>query len=421
MFVRITLINKTLKLFSSYSLLFILTLLFACKKDYVPNSEAKLAFFTLEGSQIITKSITISGDNTLLIGKEKDQATINCVNDKGILQWSNSLAGSFYDVIETKNGNLIVVGSTAAVDNSFYTDGLIVEYSPSGTENWKKVIPTEYNDEFYAVLETKEGDLVSTGKHLIDNTNSLIVKLTKQGDLIWKKTIKIGLGLNFGRDVIELPSGEYALAGLCKSLTKSNGSFGYDTYIAKINASTGGINDTFLYYSDTSFFTPDYRTIGFSKDLSKYQLVLKNTADGLIWFTGIMNGYGTAKVQVARVDQNGTLLFKNKYAGLDNFILFDAIETADNNYLFVGQSSENLFQTNLTYLFDKSLATATKIDASGNELWTNYFGELLRTSYCLNSFNIENNYRLMEGQTNKFTGHTSFTFYNLDENGKVKY
>jgi len=190
--------------------------------------------------------------------------------------------------------------------------------------------------------------------------------------------------------------------------------------LAKINPTTGSITDTFIYYSDTTKFAPDNRSISFSKDLSEYKLVLKNTSNGLIWFTGIMNGYGTAKVQVARLDQDGNLLFKNNYAGLDNFILYNVFEAAD-CYIFCGQSSESIIKSGLTYHFDRSLATATKIDGNGNELWTNYFGELLRTSYCLNSREGENEYRLLEGQTNTFTGHTSFTFYTLDNNGKVKY
>jgi hypothetical protein len=409
-----------LKLFSYYSLLFILLFLCGCKKDFVPNSEAKLAFFTLEGSQTITKSINTSGGNTLLIGKQKEQATINCVNEKGMLLWSNLFTGSFYDIIETKNGNLIVVGSTAGVDNSFYTDGLVVEYSPSGTENWKKTIPMEYNDEFYSVLEAADGSLILTGKHFVNSTNTLAVKLTNQGNLLWSNTYKIGLGVNYGRALIESTTGECIIGGLCKSLTKSNGNYGYDTYLAKINPTTGSITDTFIYYSDTSKFAPDNRSISFSKDLSEYKLFLKNTSNGLIWFTGIMNGYGTAKVQVARLDQDGNLLFKNNYAGLDNFILYNVLEAAD-SYIFCGQSSESVIKSGLTYHFDQSLATATKIDGNGNELWTNYFGELLRTSYCLNSLEGENEYRLMEGQTNTFTGHTSFTFYTLDNNGKVKY
>ena len=90
----------------------------------------------------------------------------------GNIEWSKYFGGSFsdtaYDVIETTQGEFIIVGSSDSDDvdisnNKGTYDYWVVKISDSGTLIWEKSFGGEQIDEARAIVETDEGNILIAG------------------------------------------------------------------------------------------------------------------------------------------------------------------------------------------------------------------------------------------------------------------
>jgi hypothetical protein len=124
------------------------------------------------------------------IGGGTGNAFIMKTNKYGNKTWSKTLGipenyERFNSVIETKDHNILAVGSTTGKGNGKY-DVYLAKFDVKGTVLWEKYLGTPADDYGNSVIETAGGSFVITGTSLSDPTMQeqiLIYKTNANGDI----------------------------------------------------------------------------------------------------------------------------------------------------------------------------------------------------------------------------------------------
>ena len=142
------------------------------------------------------------------------------ISTEGTLLWEKSFGGSEIDeakaITTTNDGNFIIVGDTRSADknvskNNGAADIWVLKVSEEGTLLWEKTIGGTNFDVARAVSRTQDnGYLISGSSRSLDNgfenkgqNDALILKIDKNGNLLWKKTFG-GSEIDFLYGVVEL-------------------------------------------------------------------------------------------------------------------------------------------------------------------------------------------------------------------------
>jgi hypothetical protein len=172
-------------------------------------------------------------DHNFIIAGSSDSADFNVSNNKGTydfwiikissigdLIWEKSFGGSGIDearaITNTNDGNFMVVGDTRSVDidvstNNGAADVWIVKFSTEGNLIWEKTIGGTSFDAARAISKTQDNGFLIAGSSRSLDTNfenngqndALILKIDKDGNLLWQKTIG-GSEIDFLYDITEL-------------------------------------------------------------------------------------------------------------------------------------------------------------------------------------------------------------------------
>ncbi len=137
-----------------------------------------------------------------------------------------------YDVIETPEGNFALTGVTT--DNS---DAYLLLVDKNGKELWSKSYGGTFEEIGYSIDLTNDGGFIIAGFKTITPTNSEIylIKTDKSGELEWERLFG-GKGLDMGRSVVATADGGYIVAGDF-DINDDPGSLLplYDMYLVKTN------------------------------------------------------------------------------------------------------------------------------------------------------------------------------------------
>ena len=137
-------------------------------------------------------------------GKTRDlDAFVTRVNFLGDTLWTRKIGGPQgdrgYKVINTKDGNFVVIGQTLSFGNGGI-DSFIIKINKDGNIIWQRTFGTDKMERTYSGIELDNGELIISGIANEDypkNSEMLVMKLSADGDLIWK-------------NVTETPKGEIA-------------------------------------------------------------------------------------------------------------------------------------------------------------------------------------------------------------------
>lgn len=148
--------------------------------------------------------INTSKGNIILVGRTDSYSQDMNVNvmkldEKGNLIWDRTYGGNedeeATEVIETKDGGFLIAGySDSYSKNLNENDIWLLKINESGEKEWEKALQTpEIIDEAHGVIETKEGDFLVVGNTTAvagGKTDAVVIKFNKKGDLIWQKIFK---------------------------------------------------------------------------------------------------------------------------------------------------------------------------------------------------------------------------------------
>ncbi len=147
----------------------------------------------------------------------------------GALEWARVL-GRFYpnleeygiDLLQTRDGGYVVVGTTVDEDVTMSVDLLVVKLDSLGAIQWAKKLGGSGDEEVYEVIEDDDGGLVMVGFSYLEmdsmgstgpfGLNILVAKLRADGNLEWSRLIDLGVEA-FGFSIVKANDGGFVIAG----------------------------------------------------------------------------------------------------------------------------------------------------------------------------------------------------------------
>tara|TARA_B100000029_G_scaffold516811_1_gene634792 strand:+ start:292 stop:3789 length:3498 start_codon:yes stop_codon:yes gene_type:complete len=110
-------------------------------------------------------------------------------NEEGKSLWEKTFGGQSWDrsssVIQTKEGNFVVAGSSRLNDEST-ADSWLMKFDSNGNQIWEKKYSNSFDDDIYSIENTTDGGFVMVGTSTsIDGSpsNLLIIKTDFKGDI----------------------------------------------------------------------------------------------------------------------------------------------------------------------------------------------------------------------------------------------
>jgi len=306
------------------------------------------------------------------------------IDNSGNVIWQNSysflpeLPSMYsYRAIELKSGNITVVGSQRKLDDSWQigsgTDIWVLKLDSDGNELWRNNYGGSRLDYAHDVVETIDGNIIiagssnsadgDIGSHLGD-TDIWLICVNPDGDIVWEKTYG-GRNSELSNAIISTHDGNFVVVGQTFSLngdiTESFGS--WDIWVFKIDPlgkllwqrSLGGKNVD-ISHSLVQAKNGDILVCGYSNSKDEY----------------VENNKGFKDYYVAKLDNDGNLLWQNTYGGSQQDIAYSIVESEDGGFVISGSSDSEDFDISenkggLDFF-------VIKINDEGELLWTKNYG-----------------------------------------------
>lgn len=232
-------------------------------------------------------------------------------------------------LINSKDGGFIIVENTwiigSAPDKELKTDIKVIKTDKNGTMVWSKVFGGLNGEEIAnAAIETKDGNIIIIGRtnstdfglELKGSNDLLLLNLNSKGEMIWKKNYG-GTKSDIGKDIVELDDGSFILGG---------DTFSNDGDVSKIT----GNSDYWLIKIDSkgeviwerTYGRELYETLNKIRVYKNNEIVLlgsSNSRDSVV--INARNGFFTDKehLWLVKVDSLGNLIWDYQYErAIDN-------------------------------------------------------------------------------------------------------
>jgi hypothetical protein len=365
--------------------------------------------FILAGSSLSDKSGTKSennqGDLDYWVWK---------MDENGKPDWQKSLGGSGFDLLKsirgTKDGGFILAG-TSNSDTGLNkkdsckggTDFWVFKLNAKGEEQWQRTIGGTGQDELLSVFQTTDSGYIlggssssdativaTTGKKALTTSKKdltskstssrgsmdyWIVKLNAEGEVQWQKTYG-GKYADELRSMEQTKDGGYILGGYSNSPESGD----------KTEPSIG-IGDYWVVKIDNSGTIEWQRTYGGNGDNQLY--VIHQTGDEGYLIGGNSNSTNSLTTKggtvsngtdfwLLKVDTKGEEQWSRTYDYGKVDILTSLVENKDHTFLIGGYAQNDVTSESTLALKkqDKGINDyiALKIDATGQELWTQSVG-----------------------------------------------
>ena len=283
------------------------------------NEEAHSIIQTSDDGYIVAGQCeSVDGDITNAIG-DYDYWIIK-LNAIGELEWEKSFGGILRDVaksiIETKNGEYLVVGNSFTKDISEFpelngaSDILIIKLNSIGDIQWEKSIGGSYEEIAEEIKPTKDNGYIIAGyTNSIDgninknygNYDVWVVKINSIGEIEWSSTYGGSEG-DYANSIVQVLDGGFCFAGTSKSkdINVANNYGNNDFWVAKLSPPPIIIqSDT----SDAVFSIIMPEPMIQNNDINMGEMIVGNTKDTIV--SSVICNTGDAPLHVLGVDITG--------------------------------------------------------------------------------------------------------------------
>ncbi|MBC8767495.1 hypothetical protein H4O18_05780 [Arenibacter sp. BSSL-BM3] len=280
----------------------------------------------------------------------------------GNIEWERSFGFSghdhSYDLIQTSDGGFFFSGFldiTAARSDGYLDKGSYLtrhgvgefwgtKLDAQGNLEWRKYFGGTNNDRAHGVVQSNDGGFVLAGfseSEDYDISNSKgsydfwVVKISSDGDLVWERSFG-GTGIEIAYDIAKTMDNTYVITG---------NTFSNDTDVSKNN----GESDIWLIKID------DNGSLLWEKNYGGPQFDAAQSvslaSDGGFIITGnskssdldATSNLGENDIWLLKTNASGDLIWQKSYGGSGIDFGFDAIETADQGVILVGDSQSTEF------------------------------------------------------------------------------
>lgn len=302
-------------------------------------------------------------------------------------------------LIRTSDGKMVMAGYTKSYGNGG-EDVFVMKLGTNGSVEWYKTYGGSGDDRAYQIIETRSGDLVvlgSTKSYGGTDEDLYLLRLSSTGTITWTKTIG-GSDQDIGFGIVELPNGNFGIHHHTRSYSQN--SFA-DMAVLEVSADgsqvsaskrMGATNNegvgNMLLTSDRKYFTVGNteissidaalnkvdlkgnlewtRTYGGSGDDRFFQIIRTN--DKKYAAVGYTTTYGAGKHDFffVKFDDDGKVDFARAFGGSDDEKGYSLMQDAAGNYIIVGSTTS--FGSGSTDIL------AVKMTSAGKLVWGRTFG-----------------------------------------------
>ena len=349
-------------------------------------------------------TITISGPNDSLV--QPRAITVNQLPLTTEFPFRNVYGGAGYNVlfgfVPTGDGGYVAVGSSSGNDgdatgNHGSNDMWVIKLDAMGKRVWQHQYGGSSSDIGYSITRSQDGGYLAVGSTLSNDydvsgnnggTDIWVVKTDASGNKQWTKCYGTS-GDETGYSVVAANDGGYIIIG---------GNYGIRLF--KIDANGNKLWQLPAYGSPLHIplagwwachaVDNGYVVVGTSNEISK----------GLI-----DTAHGGMDIWIAKIDDNGNVIWNHEYGGTLDDIPYYVDSTRDGGYLITG--STNSFNIDVTNYHGLGDLWVIKTDASGNMKWQKTYGGS-GTDLGYSSANIPGGGYLIAGSTSSRDGDISF-------------
>ncbi|MFH1052173.1 MAG: choice-of-anchor D domain-containing protein [bacterium] len=269
-------------------------------------------------------------------------------NADELIAWKKCYGGTNNDraksVIETRDGNYIVIGSTQSTDgdisgkNQNDSDFWIIKLNQDGKILWEKHLGGSLYDWAYSIIESNDGGYVAIGSTTSSDkdvsghhgsSDFWIVKLKQTGEIEWQKCYG-GSNWEDANSIIATGDGGYVVAGFTQSDNEDVvGNIGMkDFWILKLDQMgeiiwkkcLGGTNND-VANSIIETIDGDYAIAGYTQS-NDGDVLGKQGNNPDFW--------------VIKLNQSGDIIWQRSFGGSGDDRANSLIETSDGGYCVVG-------------------------------------------------------------------------------------
>lgn len=324
------------------------------------------------------------------------------VNDKGALQYSNTIGGPgndyAYSIRKTIEGDYVFIGRTNSYGSGAY-DAWLVRLDAQGNVGKMNTYGGPKNDYAYSFRQTTDSGYIIAGRTEsfgAGGSDVYLIKTDSQGNLKWSSAFG-GKADDWGKSTLQSRrNGNYLVLGR----TNSFGAGGYDFYLIEADQdgkkiwekTYGGAKNDFgdsmqeikeggyilLGWTD-SFSNKGYdiylinidndgnelwnKTFGGAKD--DYGKFIRQTDDGGFMILGDTTSYGAggSDIYLIKTDKQGIMQWNKTFGGKQDDYGSFILKTIDGGYIIIGTT--NSFGTGGSNVY------LIKTDANGTIEWDN--------------------------------------------------
>ncbi len=252
-----------------------------------------------------------------------------------------------YDIVETSDGGLVLVGCS----NSFGTgdkDIYLIKTDSDGYLLWSKNIGGTGDDDGYSIRQTSDNGFIicgTTNSSGAGYTDLYLVKTDANGNVLWSKTYG-GSGGEAGAAVRQTADGGFIMIG-------STGSF--------------GIGYSSIYVVRTDHNGDSLWATTYGGNRADFGSSVEVTSDGGFVFVDATASYGSgySDVYLIKTDPWGNQEWHQTYGGTGDDRGFSVSETGDGGFAVAGITQSYGAGTN---------AYLVRTNPIGEMVWDNYYG-----------------------------------------------
>ena len=271
--------------------------------------------------------------------------------EDGSIEWDRTFGGSeadvIYSIIQTKDKGYVVAGKTKSIASG--EKAWAIKLNTRGNKVNDNTFAKRTDDEIFSIIQTQDGGYAVcgyTGDKAWGEVDSWIIKLDETLNIEWDKIFG-GIGWDEANAMIQLEDGSFILFGFVQSKDQGR----EDGWVAKLDK-----NGEMLW--DKAF--------GGSQNDEIFTGI--KTTDGGYAVCGYTEskGAGGYDVWIAKLDENGEMVWDKAFGGNEAEVANSIIQTRDGGYALAG------------YTWSKGEgredAWVIKLDKNGEIAWDKTFG-----------------------------------------------
>ena len=261
-----------------------------------------------------------------------------------VLVWGGSGSDEGLDVIESINGEILIVGMTGssdgdlAEDPALLNDGFILCLNPTGSIKWHKNYGAEGMDVLSSIIQATDGSLVTAGYSdseegdFTGNNGSYdawLMMLNPTGNPIWNKMFG-GTECEAISSLVQTSDGNFAAIG---SFNESDGDMmTYDFLISRFDLSGNLLWSKQLGGSDFDY------GLNIIESNDKCILVIgrARSSDG-----DVLKNHGNEDVLIVKLNNSGEILWKKPYGGTMDDIGSAILQNSKGSIIVAGVTESN--------------------------------------------------------------------------------